>query len=113
MTSPSPSGLSAFVLLIPILGCSGDSAAPPSSAVWDSAGITIAENTIGLWREAVGWRLSDEPLVDIGVLEGESVYQLHQVRGALRLSDGRIVVANAGTEELRYFDASGVYLSAS
>jgi hypothetical protein len=104
---------SALILALSIIACSGDSAKPPPSTAWDSAGITVVENSASLWQEAEGWRLADEPTVDIGVLEGESAYQLHQVMGALRLSDGRIVIANAGTEELRYYDASGVYLSAS
>ena len=35
---------------------------------------------------------------------------LHQVRDASKLSDGRIVVANGGDDELRVFDGSGTYL---
>jgi hypothetical protein len=33
------------------------------------------------------------------------------VEGAFRLSDGRIVVANTGTRELRYYDAQGSHLA--
>jgi hypothetical protein len=53
------------------------------------------------------------PRVDIGVVEGDPHYQFDNVTGAVRLSDGRIVVANAGSGEFRFFDPSGKYLSMS
>lgn len=58
------------------------------------------------------WRLSETPLLEIGVREGEEPYQLHRARGSLRLDDGRIVVVNAGSQELRFFGPDGQYLSA-
>lgn len=51
------------------------------------------------------------PDVSIGVVEGASEYELFDVDGAIRLSDGRIVVANAGSRELRYFDPAGRFLA--
>jgi hypothetical protein len=75
--------------------------------------VQIVENTSSGWPEGPGWRLSDEPLLDIGVVEGDVNYQLFRVAGALRLGDGRLVVANSGTNELRFFDPSGTYLSSS
>ena len=58
------------------------------------------------------WRLSETPLLEIGVREGEEPYQLHRARGSVRLEDGRIVVANSGSQELRFFGPDGRYLSA-
>lgn len=43
--------------------------------------------------------------------DGPPELQLHDVRAAIRLSDGRIAVANAGTGEIRIFDPSGRHLS--
>ena len=57
--------------------------------------------------------MAAEPRVDIGVLEGAEPYQLSQVSGAVRLSDGRIVVANGGSDELRYFDSAGAFLTSA
>ena len=51
------------------------------------------------------------PSVSIGELDGEDPYMLHQVSDAMTLSDGRIVVANRGSQELRVFDAQGVHLA--
>lgn len=56
------------------------------------------------------WQVSAEPAVAIGVAEGEAPYELHRASGALRTSDGRIVVANSGSAELRIFDSAGAYL---
>ena len=44
------------------------------------------------------------------MLDGAPEYQLFQVRDALRLRDGRIVVPNAGTNEVRFYGDDGSYL---
>jgi hypothetical protein len=51
----------------------------------------------------------NEPAVRIGVADGDERYQFHQVRGVRRLSDGRIVVANGGSGEVRIYDADGEF----
>jgi hypothetical protein len=56
------------------------------------------------------WTVAPEPLLDIGVQEGESAYELDRVVGARRLSDGSIVIANAGSGELRLFDSRGRFV---
>ena len=58
------------------------------------------------------WELSGNPVVEIGVREGEDEYQLHRVRGSVRLEDGRLVVLNAGSQQLRYYDSAGRFLGA-
>ncbi len=55
------------------------------------------------------YRVSDEPQLQIGsASDGESA--LYRVTAAVRLRDGRIVVANSGTRELKFFDSGGVHL---
>ena len=56
------------------------------------------------------WTLSDEPSVVIGGADEREGYLLHQVVGAARLGDGRIVVANGSTLQLRYYDPKGTHL---
>jgi hypothetical protein len=56
------------------------------------------------------WRLSEAPILEIGVREGAEEYQFFRVGGSLRLPDGRIVVANTGARELRVFGADGGFL---
>jgi hypothetical protein len=59
------------------------------------------------------WMVSAEPLLDIGVEDGEEPYLLHEVTSATRLDDGRVVVANDGSKELRFFDDEGTFLFAA
>lgn len=59
------------------------------------------------------WTVSAEPSVSIGVLEGEAHDQLHGVAGAAVLPGGRIAVLNAGSHELRIYDADGRFISAA
>lgn len=79
--------------------------------VRDSADIRIVENARPPEGSRLGWRIGPEPAVSIGVFEGEEPYVLHWALDATRLGDGRIVVANAGTDELRVFDSQGNYLA--
>ena len=90
--------------------CSGDG---PSSAVVvrDSAGVTIVESMAPQWAEGEGWRLSEEPVVTIGIDDGPEEYSLFKVAATLRLPNGHIVIANGGSNDLRYYDSSGVYLN--
>lgn len=56
------------------------------------------------------WQVDTVPTLEIGTLEGDSVYQLYRVRDLVELPDGGIAVANAGTQEVRIFDAAGGYV---
>jgi hypothetical protein len=78
--------------------------------VRDSAGIRIVENTTPLWQPGEEWRLSETPAIDIGTTNGDSDQQLFRVVNAFRMRDNRIVIANAGTHELRFYDAVGNHL---
>jgi hypothetical protein len=105
----------ALVILLTLAPTACDMGSPSYSGpeVRDSAGVEIVENSGSRWPDGGGWRLAESPTLDIGVVEGGDEYQLFNVAGALELSDGRIVVANAGTSELRFYDASGSFLSSS
>ena len=96
-----------------LLGCGSGQADKVRSLVRDSAGVTIISNESPAWSDGEGWRVAETPVVDIGVVSGDAAYELFRPLGALRLSDGRIVVANAGTSELRYYDERGKHLGSS
>ena len=58
-----------------------------------------------------GWAVTAEPLLSIGQAEGDADYQFDQVLSAIRLSDGRIVVAdNAAPSPVRYYASDGAFL---
>src|SRR5690606_18121351 len=63
-------------------------------------------------QEPPRWTLSAEPVVQIGVVEGDPRYQLFNAFSSTRLDDGRIAVLNAGSQELRFYGADGRFLDA-
>ncbi|MFC1660363.1 hypothetical protein ACFL3S_02705 [Gemmatimonadota bacterium] len=81
--------------------------------VRDSAGVTVVENSDPRWKEGEGWRVSADPVLDIGVMDGDSVYQFFRVAGALITPEGGIAVANSGTGEIRFFDSDGGFVRAT
>lgn len=90
-------------------GCGGDAAAGGvETAVRDSAGVRIVEN-VATTGAAPTLELSAEPVVMIGALDGDADYLLDGVRHVARLTDGRIVVANGGSQELRFYDREGTH----
>ena len=109
-----PSRLFAAALVPCVLGCQpGDAPVGQSGTqVRDSADIRIIENPRPPEDSRLGWRVGPEPAVTIGAAEGEEPYLFQHVIGATRLGDGRIVVANYGSMELRIFDGvSGTHLA--
>ena len=96
-------------LVLPV-ACGFDDRAGSQVVVRDSAGIEIVENISPTWAEGEGWRLSNEPVLTIGVVEGPEEYQLFEVHTALRLRSGEIVVAMFQTNELRFYDSTGTFL---
>jgi len=101
------------VLLLPAVACTGNGASRGAFDVRDSAGVQVVESFEPAWGPGEAWFVADEPTLSIGVEEGEEPYQLFRIGGAVRLSDGRIVVANSGSSELRFFDADGRFLMAA
>lgn len=81
-----------------------------TSHVRDSAGVRITENARPPEGSRLDWRIGAEPTLSIGAREGEEPYMLYGAGEFARLSDGRIVVANRGSNHVRMFDASGTHL---
>lgn len=101
--------LPGFLLLVTLAACGAGDASEGAATVRDSAGIQIVENR----GEGERWSLSDEPALQIGVAEGDTLYQMDGVRTALRTGDGRIVVANTGNKQIRWYDANGRHVASA
>jgi len=56
------------------------------------------------------WTLSENPVLSIGVVEGEDPFQFHTAASSRLLDDGRLVVVNGGSSEVRFFDKEGRFL---
>ena len=96
-----------LALVLALGGCGEDAPdAPPQEAVvTDSAGVTQTVFPAGLPRE--GARLT-EPEILIGENEEAPGHQLHAAAGPVELSDGRLVLVDPRSGEVRLFDADGV-----
>jgi 6-bladed beta-propeller len=76
----------------------------------DSAGVHIVESSSPAWRENAAWIVSPRPAVQIGAVEGNTNDQLFRVTMAKRLHDGRIVILNAGSNEMRIYSPTGGHI---
>jgi hypothetical protein len=101
-----------LLVLVSAQACAGG-AAEPAAVTRDSAGIRITESARPAWTAEETRRLSAEPVLVIGRVEGGGSDLFHGILATRRLSDGRIVVVNRGTSELRFFDGTGRYLSSA
>jgi hypothetical protein len=89
-------------------GCrGGDSGVGSGVTRRDSAGIEIVENPSPTATRPDSVVIGETPMVVIGADTLDPAHELHGPSFAIRLSDGTIVIANTGTNELRFFDAAG------
>ena len=99
-------------MLLFLPACRGETAAVARwSEVHDSAGISIVENRVPPGNP-LGWTIADRPSLSIGSVDGRDGTGLFRVVGACKTADGRILIANAGTSEVKVFNADGTYREA-
>ncbi len=104
------------LLLVPLAsialaGCAGDDS--PGFPDWqqtDSAGVTIVHSLRPSWPEAGGWQLADTPMLRIGEVEGATEYLFARVADTRMVDDSVLLIADGGSNELRFFDLSGRFL---
>ncbi len=102
-----------LLLLLPAAAACGRDGGPAFS-VRDSSGVEIAESRRPAWPDdEPGLVLSVEPVLQVGAVEGAPEEQLDRVGGVVRLSDGRVAVANGATNEIRFYGPDGRFLLAS
>jgi hypothetical protein len=99
-----------LTIALSVAACARDSAGA-RVVTRDSAGVQIVENAPPDSAREHWWGIATRPDVDIGAVEGKESAALFRVVDALRLSDGRIAVANAGSSEVRFFSNTGAPLS--
>lgn len=86
----------------------------PASACTRDASSAVRPGTETIAREFISGNDSlyntEARVVEIGVVDGDKPYLFHNVVGAAKLSDGRIVVADGGSREIRFFNEDGRHL---
>jgi hypothetical protein len=93
--------------------CSRDTQqARPPFILSDSAGVAIIDNHLAAWTETTAWRRSEDPVLRIGEVEADDPGVLFaRIESVTRLSDGRIVVIEGQSSEVRWFDSAGRHLA--
>ena len=76
-------------------------------ACWYVLAQCAGESDASTLSRIAQWRLSQRPVIDIGIASGDPVYELTDAASSVRLGDGTVVIADVGAGELRYFDAAG------
>jgi hypothetical protein len=77
--------------------------------VADSAGVAIVSDTAPRWGASSPWVVADAPTLDLG----EPEQPFLGVPAVVRLSDGRVVVADGSSQTIRYFTPSGKLLTSA
>ena len=102
--------LTAIALLLPT-ACRDTprvaSEADTGPLVTDSASVRVVNDSAPIWGMASPWTVADAPTLDLG----DPAQPFLGVPAVVRLSDGRVVVANGATQAILYFDASGKLLT--
>jgi hypothetical protein len=101
--------MSRIAVVIPMLVIALPLPGGSQGPVRDSAGVRIVENARPAWPRGSEWTVLDRPTFDVGSGD-DSLYQLLNVMGAVRLQDGRVAVANMSSGSVRIYDASGRYV---
>ena len=76
----------------------------------DSAGVLVATTMGARARTPIGWVVDTVPEYQLGAVEGQEPYLFSRISGAQQLSDGRVVVVDAVSCELRFFGQAGDFL---
>jgi hypothetical protein len=98
----------AWLLWIGMAGCGESGGVGGTYVTRDSAGIRIVEVDVPA-APAQRWVVSPSPVVEFG-LKAPANAVLYFVRGAVRLSNEEVVIANGGAHQLHWYDASGELL---
>ena len=83
---------------------------PATTMVVDSAGIPITTALAPVWGPGDEWTISEEPVVQIGRVDGPAEYLLGSVSRAVRLTNGDIVLGDWSNNVLRRYDGEGVFV---
>ncbi len=95
--------------LLAISACAGDTSS--AGREYDSANVRMIEATAPA-LDLASWTVSPDPRISIGVESGEEHYQFSRIGGVARLRDGRIIVGDGGSSQIRIFDTAGAFVAA-
>ena len=106
------SGLAAALLTLLLSGCGSEAYEGPTVSVRDSSGVSIVENQGELAPDDGEWVVDPSPILSIGTFQGDTLQQLFEVQGAVRLPGGGVAVANSGYGQVRIYGPRGEFVRA-
>jgi len=100
-----------FALAV-LTSCTGEAPRAQNAEVVsrDSAGVTIVETPGMVLNVELPWSVGERPDLELGGPEVSGATAFDHIEGLAGLSDGRFVVVDGGSAELRWFSASGTHL---
>jgi len=93
-----------------LTGCRDPGTGGLEISVRDSAGIEIVESVPPAEEGSERWVIDSVPLFDIGADSSDPTQEFTRPGGQVRLAEGRIAVADARAQEIRFFDPNGIWL---
>lgn len=96
-----------MLLAVAGVACGPPDGGQPSRVQVDSSGVLIVVSG----APAEEWSLAAAPVLKLGRRDG-GPEEFHEIIGVELLPGGRIVVANGGSEELRFFTTAGEFIGA-
>lgn len=91
------------------VACERSPPPPAGAVVLDSAGVEIVLNAADAVTRR-SWQVGPAPVFDIGGADNGPAYRFSRIRGVARLSDGRIVVADGESRQVRYYTARAEHI---
>ncbi len=95
--------------LIVVLGCGPNLEPSEATTRTDSAGVQIVSNLRARSADSL-WCVPTDPTLTIGSVDGAPEEVLFRVTTGVRARDGRIVLGEDGSKQLRVFGADGMQL---
>jgi hypothetical protein len=99
------------LILMFLAACGTREPSGPLVEVRDSAGVVIVENRHTVSDLPTFATVDAEPLVELGVVAGDSHQEFGSVHSAARIGEDRILVADGQARELRIFDLGETHLA--
>jgi 6-bladed beta-propeller len=93
-----------------LCACRSTSSNSARLSLRDSAGIEIVESSPPPKEGIAAWMIDSIPLFDVGADPSEPNLQFSYPSNPVCLSDGRIAIADPGSQQIRFFDSGGAWL---
>jgi hypothetical protein len=91
-----------------LCACAGRSA-PGTVERHDSVGVDIVESRAAAWGATSPWSIDSVPALDLARRGAGPSYQFSRVEDATRLADGRLVVLDGDSHQVRFYGSDGAF----